>query len=569
MSASPSRTRARVGPRFSRVLSSAATAVLLVTLVPIGAVSAVVVVNPSDDAYVRAASPSSNYGAASTLRVGRTNSKDTRSYLKFSVTGLAGEASVTLRLFVADPSAELSTLYRVANTSWSESTITWKTRPALGTSALSSASAVSTGTWIELPAGMLPGNGTYSFALTSTSSNAAWFSSSEGASPPQLVVTPLSAETPTPTPTPDPTPEPTPASEPTPEPTPEPTLTPTPEPTPTPTPDATPTPTADEPTAPAGNTYYVGPTGSDLNVGTIDSPFRTVAHGLRTVRAGDTVVLRGGDYVEDFDIDPADGTATDRITVRAYAGERPVIHGLIRLRDADYMTLDGINVTWNTGRYDQHMVSMSGGTGWIWQNSELWGARGFANLLIGGAPSNWTVRRNAIHDTYGGEENVNRSHNIYANTGLAAGSGLIERNLLFNADHGANLKLAGPGGGVGGAANVTVRYNTLYNATKPIVISDLSTNNLVERNIIGYSRVDALIRLYQLTGTGNVVRDNIGFNSAKLRLCNDYDSTLLCPNVADASNVYPLDPLFDATDINGFHPQNPAAHAYGRYADGN
>jgi hypothetical protein len=45
----------------------------------------------------------------------------------------------------------------------------------------------------ELPAletNSITGNGTYSFALTGGSSDHAWFSSSEGANLPQLVVTP-------------------------------------------------------------------------------------------------------------------------------------------------------------------------------------------------------------------------------------------------------------------------------------------------------------------------------------------------------------------------------------------
>jgi len=69
------------------------------------------------------------------------------------------------------------------------STLTWNTKPAIGASALSSVGAVSTGTWVEYDLkNSIPGNGTYSFALTGASSDHAWFSSAEGANPPQLVV---------------------------------------------------------------------------------------------------------------------------------------------------------------------------------------------------------------------------------------------------------------------------------------------------------------------------------------------------------------------------------------------
>ncbi|HYM63040.1 MAG TPA: DNRLRE domain-containing protein, partial [Gaiellaceae bacterium] len=74
---------------------------------------------------------------------------------------------------------------------WSESSLTWNTKPAIGTSALSTLAAVSAGTWVEydLKASITADN-TYTFALTGGSSDHAWFSSSEGANSPQLVVTP-------------------------------------------------------------------------------------------------------------------------------------------------------------------------------------------------------------------------------------------------------------------------------------------------------------------------------------------------------------------------------------------
>jgi hypothetical protein len=46
------------------------------------------------------------------------------------------------------------------------------------------------GTWVEISLGnTITGNGTYSFALVGSSSPAAWFSSSEGANSPELVLT--------------------------------------------------------------------------------------------------------------------------------------------------------------------------------------------------------------------------------------------------------------------------------------------------------------------------------------------------------------------------------------------
>lgn len=127
----------------------------------------------------------------------RKSSNSVHSYLKFTVTGLAGAPSAAkLRLFVTDPSPSAGPIYTASNsipsgTAWSESTATWNTKPAIGTTVLSSLGAVSTGSWVEYDLkNSITGNGTYSFALTGGSSDHAWFSSSEGANLSQLVVTP-------------------------------------------------------------------------------------------------------------------------------------------------------------------------------------------------------------------------------------------------------------------------------------------------------------------------------------------------------------------------------------------
>jgi PKD repeat protein len=150
---------------------------------------------PSDDAHVKSASATTNYGQDTSLVVRKATS-NSHAYLKFAVTGLSGPASsAKLRLFVTDPSPKAGPIFTASNDApgggpWSESTVTWKTKPAIGATALSSLLVVSAGTWVEYDlGGAVAGNGTYSFALTGGSSDHAWFSSGEGANPPQLVVT--------------------------------------------------------------------------------------------------------------------------------------------------------------------------------------------------------------------------------------------------------------------------------------------------------------------------------------------------------------------------------------------
>src|SRR5450631_314540 len=83
--------------------------------------------------------------------------------------------------------------------------------------------------------------------------------------------------------------------------------------------------------------YYVSPTGSDDNPGTVSAPFETITKARDTVRTinsamtGDIYVyLRGGDYriTSPFSFAVQDsGTGNHRIFYQGYPGETPVING--------------------------------------------------------------------------------------------------------------------------------------------------------------------------------------------------------------------------------------------------
>lgn len=316
--------------------------------------------------------------------------------------------------------------------------------------------------------------------------------------------------------------------------------------------------------------FFVAPTGSDADAGTELLPWRTLTQSLPKLRAGDTLFVRGGTYTENVKnpiLQPA--TASAPITVVAYPGERPIIVGLLWLTRPNYWTLDGINVTWSDANPStSHMVKITNGIGWAYQNSELWGARSFAALLVAGTtsgePAEWVLRGNCVHDTYASNR-TNQDHNLYINTGTSAGSGLIERNVLFNAPNGQNVKL-GYGRSIpqpgDGTANVTVRFNTMYGALKSLLVSDESTGNTIERNILVRSLDGYAVRAYRLTGTDNVFRDNVGFGFSKLQ----YADAGYREVTDGGGNYLPLDPKFDALGCGAFRPTQAAAKAYGRYA---
>ena len=146
---------------------------------------------PVADAYVRSNAVNKNYGTATNLRV-RSSGPTMRSYLKFDVTGVSGTVvSARLRLRVKDTGTDGGRVYPVANTSWTETGITWSNAPAPGAVPLASIGAVPTaGTWADVDVtGGVTGNGLLTLAVADGSTNVVDYDSRESANDPQLIVT--------------------------------------------------------------------------------------------------------------------------------------------------------------------------------------------------------------------------------------------------------------------------------------------------------------------------------------------------------------------------------------------
>jgi chitodextrinase len=145
---------------------------------------------PTADTFVAQDFVTTNYGALTSLQV--DNSPVKHIYVKFTVSGVGSRAvtGAKLRLFCVDPSTAGGDFYRVADSTWTEGTITWNTAPVGDAVAIVSLGAVTTGTWYEVDlSSLITGDGTYSLEVTSPSTNGADYSSKEGSNGPQLVLT--------------------------------------------------------------------------------------------------------------------------------------------------------------------------------------------------------------------------------------------------------------------------------------------------------------------------------------------------------------------------------------------
>jgi hypothetical protein len=320
----------------------------------------------------------------------------------------------------------------------------------------------------------------------------------------------------------------------------------------------------------SGVSYYVATTGSDANPGTLARPWGSIEKGIESLSAGDTLYVRGGTYLERIQSPGVSaGLPDDRIKVVAYPGESPVLKGLLWMTGADYWTFDGLDVTWDPARdsSSEHMVKFTDGIGWRFLDAEVWGARSYAAFLVyssgGDEPKDWIVARNCIHTTYP-TNGDNQDHLLYVNAGLSGTGGLVTRNILFDAANGDGIKLGGSSPGYRDAANVIVRYNTVFDTSQNIRVLWTSHDNDISWNLLDRVGQDNYgnVRGYEVSGQDNVASDNWGYDADSFIL-NDEGYVGV---VDGGGNVFPRDPRFDNTSgCAGFHPTAAGTELYGRY----
>lgn len=250
---------------------------------------------PVADARVSQASPTSNYGTATTLQTDSGATDTQTSYIRFDISGMnSAIQNAKLRVYCTTNGTANGPAVYLANSSWTESGtggVTWNTQPALLNGAVDNKGSIGANSWVEYDVtSLVSGNGTYTFALVADGSDGVVFSSREGTAPPQLVVT-MGAAAPTATRTP--------------------TVTNPGAPTATRTSTATATPTRTNTVVPGASITFVPVADSYINEGSSTTNYGT----LSLLRMDASPVLRS--YLR-FDVQGVSGTVT-RATLRFYA----------------------------------------------------------------------------------------------------------------------------------------------------------------------------------------------------------------------------------------------------------
>src|SRR5207249_858433 len=145
------------------------------------------------DTYVQSDKPTTNFGTKTYVAVDNGSPSAPggagvqRSFLRVKVTGVGTRpvSSAHLQLQVASATNAQSvaggSLHAITGCSWDERTVTWNTQPAIDGPALVTLGAVAQGQTVDFDVtAAIPGDGTYCFALDTSSTDSAIYNSREG-----------------------------------------------------------------------------------------------------------------------------------------------------------------------------------------------------------------------------------------------------------------------------------------------------------------------------------------------------------------------------------------------------
>lgn len=142
------------------------------------------------DTTVKQSSPSSNYGSSIEIEADKGPTSENRALLRFKISGIGSQhiTRATLRLFASD-SGSTGGRIRLTSCGWSESSVTWNTKPSLG-AIIATGGAVRKGQRVEfdVTAAVADHDGTYCVAIDNSTGDVDYYSREAKSARPELVI---------------------------------------------------------------------------------------------------------------------------------------------------------------------------------------------------------------------------------------------------------------------------------------------------------------------------------------------------------------------------------------------
>jgi hypothetical protein len=270
----------------------------------------------------------------------------------------------------------------------------------------------------------------------------------------------------------------------------------------------------------SGATKYCSPAGSNGADGSESTPYLTITYGITQLSGGDTLILRGGNYTNDWNLDgiPSGGSWSAPTTIINYTGESPVIRPQTTadvfgfgLNSGQYIVISGIEVDMTVSQTTGAGVKITENANHVMITNcyihHTWECHGV--LITEGNANNADSNIVAnCHIAYAGWQHLSGSddHGIYIkNKGNVVTGCTINNNLhlgiqLFDGNPDLN----------------TIKGCTLYSNSLAIGIYSGNTNwiynNVAYSNGIGFLSGYGSQNTYFLNNTG--WRNGVNFSSS-------------------------------------------------------
>lgn len=250
--------------------------------------------------------------------------------------------------------------------------------------------------------------------------------------------------------------------------------------------------------------FCVSTTGSDRNTGLCSAPWKTIQKAVDTLRPGQTALVRAGTYRENVFMERG-GTASDRITLRAYAGERVVLRGRLRV-GASNVRVVGLRIDGRGLELATPLVYVMGNRGVTLERLEATRSPR-SGILVGNNARDVTVIACWVHDN---GTRAKLDHGLV----LARGSGgRVESNLVEHNRAGGILLYPE-------WDNALVNQNTVIgNGSFGVLVGGEQTTSdriLVVNNIVAYNGGQGIRTFWRnRVGRGNAAAYNLIWGNAE------------------------------------------------------
>ena len=187
----------------------------------------------------------------------------------------------------------------------------------------------------------------------------------------------------------------------------------------------------------SASAYYVSTGGSDSNAGTADQPFRTIAQGLRSLHAGETLYIRGGTYNETIDSSnlPSGTSWANAPVIAGHPGESVILTAsgsgtdIISLSGSTQYVMFKNLILDGQGTAHNGVNNPNNSTHHIrFENVEIrnfWNQGAFVMTSLGGYEF---INCNVHHIVAGGHQSANHSHGLYLGNSVLVDGGQYHDN---------------------------------------------------------------------------------------------------------------------------------------------